>query len=199
MRTDPRLFYFSVAMPRSTGSHSVASRVVRKCYGIKCLFCGETNDVSLAHLVAGNIAVDYSAFGKSNGYRDDLDVKSPRNFIPLCGSLGKVGTCHDAFDKHLLTMLFNPMNNLYRVISFNSSFAKHAEVNNKELSVPEKCRPYTRLLTWRARKCLFEHGYRIAEDISTVLTAVNLSDESKAGDSKDDAEVDDSEGDAEVG
>ena len=185
-------------MAASSGKHSLASKVIDDCYGRTCLFCGETNKISKAHLVAGNHSVNYSPFGVSNGYRDNLDVKSPRNFIPLCGTLGEAGTCNDAFDKYLLTIIFDPMKNLYRVISFDSSFVKHAEVSNKELSVPEKCRPYTRLLTWRARKCLFEHGYRIAEDISTVLTAVNLSDESKAGDSKDDAEVDDSEGDAEV-
>lgn len=181
-------------MPGSTGRHSDASKVVDAYYGRVCLFCGETNNITKAHLVAGNSAVDYSSYGVRNGYRDELDIKSARNFIPLCGTKGIVGTCHDAFDRYLLTMIFDPLKKLYRVFCFDSSFAKYTVVNNKELIVPEKCRPYTRLLTWRTRKCMVEHGYRIAGDLSTELTAINLSDASKkaseSDDSGDDAEVD---------
>ncbi len=60
IRSDPRLAFFSVAMAASSGNHSVASKVVDECYGRKCLFCNETENISKAHLVAGNRYVDYS-------------------------------------------------------------------------------------------------------------------------------------------
>lgn len=190
IRNDARMAFYSAAMAASSGRHTAASRVVDELYGHNCLFCDETANITKAHIVAGNHYVDYSPFGVSNGYCTDLDVKSPRNFIPLCGSLGREGTCHHAFDKYLLTIMFDPITTIYRVISFDPSFAKHAIVHNRELNVPAECRPYTRLLTWRARKCMLEHGSRITDDLAAVLTAIDLSDVSKASDdSEDEAET----------
>ena len=80
-------------MPKSSGRQSIASRFTdQRMYGNRCLFCDETSDITKAHIVAGKKRVDYSLFCQPL-YIDELDVKSPRNFIPLCGNGGKEGTC----------------------------------------------------------------------------------------------------------
>ena len=40
-----------------------------------------------------------------SGFARRFDVNSPRNFILLCGSHGKKGTCHDGFDSHKLALV----------------------------------------------------------------------------------------------
>jgi hypothetical protein len=100
-------YFFSNAMPKSSGKHSDASNTIRTEYGGRCLFCG-TIGATLAHLLAGNSAVNYASFGCPK-YRDDLKIKSPRNFIPLCGSHGQIGTCRNEFDCYKMSLLFNPL------------------------------------------------------------------------------------------
>ena len=113
---DERLSFFSRAV-RSVGKHSVASRLIRNSpvYNNRCAFCGNT-PVTMAHIVAGDSEMDYSPF--SRGYVSKLDVKSPRNFLPLCGTLGSYGSCHDEFDKFRLTLLYRPFQSTYTIFSF---------------------------------------------------------------------------------
>ena len=86
----------------------MASKYIDANYGNKYLFCGEKNNVTKAHIVAGNRSVDYSAFSKPV-YKDELDVKSPRNFLQLCGVVdGVEESCHNEFDKYLMTLIYNP-------------------------------------------------------------------------------------------
>jgi hypothetical protein len=174
---DDRIYFFSKAMPKSSGKHSIASRILDAAYGPRCLFCDETNDVTKAHIVAGNKDVDYSVFSKPN-YIDNLDVKSPRNFIPLCGTDGKEGTCHNEFDKYLMTLLYNPLQGTFEVRCLRDSFPKydlcHGRVVHIDLSNP----PYRRLLAWRTRKCILEHQPMIRGEVNEWLLLCNFSENS---------------------
>ena len=96
--------------------------------------------------------VDYSAFSKPT-YKDKLDIHSARNVLPLCGNEGKKDTCHNEFDKYLMTLIYQPFENCYRVYCLRQTFPKyhlcHGRVVNVDMTIP----PYRRLLAWRTRKC----------------------------------------------
>ena len=174
---DPRLSYFSRAMPKSKGSHSTARKQIKNTYGQICLFCGSNVAVTLAHLVAGNEDVDYSAFGIPT-YRDNLNFNSARNFIPLCGTLGMDGTCHNEFDQYLITVVHNPFGeagNQYKLQCLRPGFAKYEILNQKIISVKEPY-PYRRLLAWRNRKCLMEHGHLCDNEVRDIVQAGDLSE-----------------------
>ena len=130
---DERLSFFSKAMPGSVGNHSEAPRIIDSTYGRKCLFCDETKDITLAHIVAGNMDVKYSVFGKPT-YKNNLEIKSARNFLPLCGNAGKEGTCscYNEFDKYLMTLLYQPFENVYRVYCLRRTFPKYNKKKNKK-------------------------------------------------------------------
>ena len=191
---DHRLSFFSVAMPGSKGSHSTAQKQITKSYGTTCLFCGSNAGVTLAHLVAGNRDVNYKVFGKPT-YIDDLDVKSARNFIPLCGTHGMEGSCHNEFDNYLIGVVPNPLgevSNQCKLICMRPSFAKYEELNDKIIVVMEP-HPYRRLLAWRNRKCLLEHGRYCTTIIENTLLACDLSENANSV-NNDDSDDDDDAG-----
>jgi hypothetical protein len=138
---------------------------------------GLQEPATMAHIVAGNSAVDYSAFGPPT-YKDKLDVKSHRNFIPLCGTKGLAQSCHNEFDTFLLAFLYSPFEGAYKVISLNPQW-RHFDLNGSNISLSHN--PYRRLLSWRCRKSLLEHGHRVSKDnvMDTVMLA-NLSEESRS-------------------
>ena len=182
-------------MPKSKGSHSTASRQIKNTYGPICLFCGSNEGVTLAHLVAGNAYVDYSSFGIPT-YREDLDVKSARNFIPLCGTLGMEGSCHNEFDQYLITVVHNPFGeagNQYKIQCLRPDFAKYVELNHKIIVVKEPY-PYRRLLAWRNRKCLLEHGHLCGNEVIDIVRAGDLSEIANSV-NNDDLDNDDAESD----
>jgi hypothetical protein len=174
---DERISFFNKAMPKSSGKHSIASATLDAFYGHRCLFCDETNDVTKAHIVAGNNDVNYSVFCKPH-YRDDLDVKSPRNFIPLCGTDGKAGTCHNEFDKYLMTLLYNPLLGTFEVRCLRDSFPKYEFCHGRVVNVDSNNPPYRRLLAWRTRKCILEHQPRIRGEVHEWLLLCNFSENS---------------------
>ena len=198
---DPRLFYFSTVMPGSKGSHSTVSRQIKSLYGPQCMFCGSNEGVTLAHLVAGNPAVDYSPFGPPK-YRPDFDYRSVRNFILLCGTRGEEGTCHNEFDNYLIGMVPEPLGeggNRCTLLCLRHDFAKYEELNNKSILVRDP-HPYRRLLAWRNRKCLLEHGRLCSGDvIQNALRACDLSEIANSVDNSDsdsdDADTDSAGGD----
>ena len=118
---------------------------------------GEKNNVTKAHIVAGNRSVVYSALSKPV-YKDELDLKSPRNFLPLCGVVdGVEESCHNEFDKYLMTLIYNPIERIFVVRCLRSSFPKYHICNEKIVNVDAANPPYRRLLVWRTRKCIMEH------------------------------------------
>ena len=178
---DVRLSYWSPAMAKSTGKHSEASKQIKQLYGGVCIICGDVN-ATMAHIVAGNKDVDYAPFGKPY-YKDDLDVKSSRNFLPLCGHLGAADTCHNEFNKYLMTILFNPFESSYKVFCFNPQFAKYNTVHNTVINVSAEHPPYLRLLAWRTRMCLNSNLHMISANsttIDTLLELANFSEQSKS-------------------
>ena len=71
-------------------------------------------------------------FGINNRYVDELDSKSKRNFIPLCGTKGQAGTCHNEFDNYGITLLYNP---LTISLSCDNSLSNCSGVNTTSLSI----------------------------------------------------------------
>lgn len=55
--------------------------------------------MSCAHLLPNPEAA--SAFG--------LQCNDALNFLPLCGVMGRLATCHDALDKHLMCFMHVPL------------------------------------------------------------------------------------------
>jgi hypothetical protein len=159
INSDERLSYFS-PMVRSAGKHSKASAQIRESavFGGCCAFCGTTNNITIAHIVAGSNDIDYSAFNK--GYETPLDVKSARNFLPLCGTLGLQGTCHDEFDRYRITLLYNPFDDVYTIFCLDLNNSPKAGLHNQNIVVDPNFPPYRRLLAWRTRKCIWSTAAR---------------------------------------
>ena len=84
-------------------------------YWNRCLCCGSYNDVTRAHLMvnSGRFTSTYEKFGIASGFETDFDGFSERNHIPLCGTLGTRGTCHDAFDNGSMTLVYDPFERKY--------------------------------------------------------------------------------------
>lgn len=181
LRGDPRLIYFGAAASASSGRHSAADRSIDQYYGGRCIVCGHNSGVTKAHLVSGSRSTTFPEFGCPH-YRDNLDIKSVRNFIPLCGTKGERTTCHDAFDTFRLTILFNPLANNYYCFCLDKSLPKYRDVHLKTLTFHAEHRPYGRLLSWHARKCANEHPYWIkGEDVDVLLCAVDMSETKSVG------------------
>jgi hypothetical protein len=197
IRGDERLAFFSKVV-RSTGKHSAASSQIRKStvFGGCCAFCHtNTEQVTMAHIVAGASGVDYSPF--STGYKAPLDVKSPRNFLPLCGTEGRSGTCHDEFDKFRITLLYNPFDQSYSIYCLDLDNSPKAYLHGTIIEVDPEFPPYRRLLAWRTRKCLLEHGSKLKDKREALFLMTKFSDQSKSvATSEEDEEEDIEEGSA---
>jgi hypothetical protein len=160
-RFDSKLTYFGDDMSRSGKSDDSKTRKkktavrqsVKSNYGDACLFCGTDEGVTCAHIVADTPSKSYEEFGKLGGYKDDLDVKSVRNFIPLCGTKGELGTCHNEFDTFGITLLYNPLTTNYVIGCLNQDFKPELELNLKDIAIKGAVKPYRRLLAWRAKYC----------------------------------------------
>ena len=132
---------------------------------LRCVVCGRQDSdssdfkITLAHIIS-SAHPDYGAYGICNGYKTNLDVFSVRNYIPLCGTGGASGGCHDAMDKHLIHIVYNPMNQSYRVVCAPGAPAEFHELSEgADLTPPPGWNPYLRLLAWRSRKCGTEYGF----------------------------------------
>jgi hypothetical protein len=193
VRADDRLAFFSRAV-RSTGRHTLASVHIRQSavYGGCCAFCGSPDNITMAHIVPGAGDVDYSPF--NDGYSTPLDVKSPRNFLPLCGTEGKHGTCHDEFDKFRLTLLYNPFRQAYTLYCLDLVNSPKASLHLKDINVDPNFPPYRRLLAWRTRKCLLEHGSKMADKGDALFSMAKFSDGSRSVVSENEADGDDDDG-----
>jgi hypothetical protein len=75
------------------------------------------------------------------------------NFIPLCGSEGELGTCHNEFDTFGITLLYNPLTTNYVIGCLNQNFKPDLELNLKDIVIKDAVKPYRRLLAWRAKYC----------------------------------------------
>lgn len=129
-------------------------------------------------------------FGKANHYVDDFNPKSPRNFIPLCGTHGEAGTCHNEFDNYQITLLYNPLKLKYVTYCFNPLFKTH--LHGKEIEISGMYPPYRRLLAWRSKYCVRKNQHFLNEDLrQEFVSACNFSETSKSVDGGED--IDDGE------
>ena len=186
MASDKRLAYFgdgvSGSSGRSRSDRSEVNAVMRDLYGGKCLFCDATEGVTSAHLVASAKEFTFKEFGVANNYVDELKVDSPRNFIPLCGTKGVQGTCHNEFDNYHVTLFYDPMKQMYRIHCLNESF-KGGAIHGKELNIASEFSPYRRLLAWRSRRCALANQYLFdgkSDQHAAYLAACNFSEESRS-------------------
>ncbi len=150
---DSRLSYFAHGFSGSNMTKKSEVVTMLTQYGLRCLFCNKGAadgvQVSRAHLVAGVKGIKYNRDFGNPPYVDQLDPTCLRNFIPLCGNHGQVGTCHDAFDSHRVALLYNSLRGEYFVYSLNR---QSAEAHSPEIVVTLSNGhvPYRRVLAWRA-------------------------------------------------
>jgi hypothetical protein len=164
--SDPRMFLFSPATISKNGNHSVASEYHKRMFK-GCVFCGKEENVSMAHLVSEVLESDgiYLAMFNKPNYNTNLDVKSPRNFIRLCGSKGVNGSCHDAFDYYRLSLMYDPAEGNYIIFSVDKLSSLHL----KRIALSVEYPPYKRLLCWRFRmsistfSCAYDHLPELAD------------------------------------
>ena len=119
------------------------------------LFCGRADEkplrISMAHLVSSG-GDDYSQLNV-HGEEDNVNPRSPRNLIPLCGTHRAIGSCHHLFDNQAIALMYNTLKQGYGLHCFtpNEGIKEYQEV---ALKVPHSCRPYQRVLNARAKACL---------------------------------------------
>ena len=155
---------------------------------LRCVICGKVEShgtpITAAHIVSSAMR-DYSVFGIENGYKDNLDVFSERNCMPLCGTHGQEGTCHDAMDKHLIHIRYDPILQSYHVDCSPGASEYFHDLRKRALTTPPGWNPYRRLLAWRSRKCGTEYGF--VPDFERFETMNKISENSKSiGDAEDD-------------
>lgn len=140
----------------SISTPSFTSAVRNDPYWGKCAVCGKKNrsnsrdlavHVTRAHILINSNKKNhkdiYKQFGIAGGYTSEFDGFSPRNHVPLCGTEGTRGTCHDAFDTYKLALVYNPLTRMVRVHWPGSAY------HDREF-VPSAM-PYRRLLNFRSR------------------------------------------------
>jgi hypothetical protein len=183
---DPRMFVFSSAIKSKNGSHKTASEYHIEKFST-CVFCGSSEDVTMAHLISEVQESDGVSLAMFNcpHYKTDLVVKSPRNFIRLCGTKGRRGTCHDAFDHYCLSLIYDPAQGNYIIWSVDASSGLH----QKRITLSTEFPPYKRLLCWRFRKSIETFG-GLYEHLPQLESTIDYSEAGStlgAGESKDDS------------
>ena len=174
MDYDPRLNCFAQNINGSTDNQNLnkftryAKTMAKKTftkngeYPLRCVICDKEDSadtkITIAHLISSALT-DYRMFGIENGYKDNMDVFSIRNYIPLCGTNGSVDTCHDAMDKHLIYIRYDPIHQSYYMECSPSAPKHFFKFCQLILNTPPGWNPYRRLLAWRSRKCGTEYGF----------------------------------------
>ena len=159
---DPRLSYFNTDEKSSVGSKAIADQAIyqrRKnakqtalLHGC-CMGCGTTACITCAHIVGntGNMA-DYTCWGTSStiaNYTSDIDPYSSANLLVLCGTKGNPGTCHDAYDKHIISLYYDEAQGDYvwwvRLPDFRNPYG--IDIHGQHIAIADP--KYRRLLAWR--------------------------------------------------
>jgi hypothetical protein len=120
---------------------STTPEIRKQSYWKTCLYCGRMADderimISAVSIVVANheLKRNYEAFGILNGYNDDVDVFSPRNYIPLCGSSDEPESCSHLFNNDALSLLYDPFTSIYYFVT-ECGFKRY-------VSIPEMFHPY---------------------------------------------------------
>ena len=157
---DPRIQIWTAGASSAPSSISSEVRLMRKTYKEEntCMFCGcnsGTKELSIAHIVPSKSSAINVVFGRDNNYVDDVKLESTQNFLVLCGSHGRQGTCHNAYDNLKISLYFNISEGVYRWY-----IAKDANVHGfgRVLTVEELGEKYVRLLAWRTLSTVLQPG-----------------------------------------
>eukprot|EP01039_Chlorochromonas_danica_P005913 gene5913-6511_t len=185
---DPRLRMFDPEV--STNIHSSASfkSYVRRKYKHRCVLCGTTENLTVAHLIANNDKEDYSVFQPPR-YKTYFNAESIRNRIVICGIKSEVGTCHNLFDMHNITIFYNAMTKRYNAVCVRANPAdlRFKTGDTWELNFPPGLTPdempYKRILAWRVRKCaLVNAAFLSPEQLDSFATVADLSEAEEVAD-----------------
>jgi hypothetical protein len=163
---DSRALLFS-----EVGSNRTPPFRQNSAYWATCLHCGVKNNVTRAHLMTNADRLrkeQQKYFGLEAGYASEFDGFSERNHIPLCGTLGKIGTCHHNFDSGKLTLVYNPFSRKY--------FFYELDKKLHEVQVPKDIVPYRRVLAWRARHDAIRRSDIILLRLATLAINAQSSD-----------------------
>eukprot|EP01032_Pedospumella_encystans_P025990 gene25990-29357_t len=143
-------------------------------YWMRCLICGADAQscgrvISEAHILEGVRTYAYDEYGTASGYADDLDPSSARNYIPLCGTEGQAGSCHDLFDTFKIALLYNPLKSVYFLYTPLGHYVEgyHGKVIR---NIPHDFLPYKRLLAARA----FATGFQCLDETMLNLPTLTM-------------------------
>lgn len=196
---DKRVKMFNDSMKASSIHRDKATCTVVD-YWTRRLFCGMTKAtgaqvISEAQLIPAVKGHDYSDFGVAAGFISELDVSSSRNFVPLCGNLGAVGTCHHMLDSYHLSLMWNPLERYY-YIYVAEGFRKEEDcLHGKILTgIPADAQPYRRVLA--ARAC--QVGLRCFDETLLSSPHLSLAQDTQSERSEDDSPDDSSDENADA-
>ena len=165
---DPNLSVF--AQTTGQGTEGIPKQVkanIRKTYGNRCAFCGLSETVLTSEkkprkLSCAHLSPHVKNFNQ--GFKGKFQVTSERNFLLLCGSHGKTGSCRDGFDSHRLALLPACLERKWTLLSCYSS----GKFRTEEGNVPQRHQPafqeftermlYNRVLATRLHKFYVENA-----------------------------------------
>jgi len=157
---------------------------VRKAYHYKCAFCGRTSMEDGFVLSVAHAAVDASKFavsaGKGKTFSEAVSLMSTRNYILLCGGLGVVGSCHNAWDEFSLGLLPSQMGSDWRLINFDEKWCKAKETLDGFLKPAfdfQRETVYYRVLAARLRRVITNHQCRNTDLLTFCGVFADLSAE----------------------
>ena len=151
-------------------------------YDFRCFLCGvhqsECKELTRAHLVAAG--ADYSPF--NTGYSRDFDPKLIHNFILLCGTKGAAGTCHDSWDRHLVSVTPLGLSPLRWRVYAPLEAEPLAALHGREVTFHETHAVYKRALAWHYVRVLSTFADTPGTTHPAELVLNDLSDtQSQAG------------------
>lgn len=196
---DPRLTYFSTDEPSSAGSKAIQDPIMimhrrnQKSIALQhtqCMACGgdgsnSVHGLTCAHIVpnTGKLS-DYTCWGTSStiaNYATDIDPYSSANLLVLCGTKGEQGTCHDAYDKHQISMYYNEATNDYIWWVRRPDYVNHmgADIHDKHVGIADP--KYRRLLAWRTLAAMQVLGPTRLQTVTEKINLVDKIQQSEAG------------------
>lgn len=115
-----------------------------------CLFCTVKKNMGYAHILPSGYEDEMKKDPVLNArlnrnYSTKYDVRSGRNFIPMCGTHGSKNTCHDLFDSDKFILLPTLTDSVYDVVKL------HEDADKLVSQVTLPYMPYKRGLAVRAR------------------------------------------------
>ena len=121
---------------------------------LNCWFCSRVDGpeikITNAHLVSSGIDEFYIERFNSQEYSVPFDPENIRNFIPLCGTLGARETCHDAFDKHVISLIYDPLAACFKLICLDPIAPQFVKsMDRKILEKIPAIKPYKRVIAAR--------------------------------------------------